>query len=86
MLDYAQMDTEEMTVADLIAQGKQRRRDIVAFIRSYQKAYGYAPSIKEIADEVGISPTGVRHHIALLRADGKIASTPGRYRSTRLAR
>jgi repressor LexA len=77
---------QELTVADLIEQGKQRRKAIIAYVRTYQKDYGYSPSVREIAAEVGISPTGVRHHLQLLREAGKITSTPGRYRSTRITR
>lgn len=63
--------------------GDQRRKDILKFVRGYQKKNGFAPSIQQIADAVGIGKTGVRFHLDALREDGKVSWVPGIYRSLR---
>ncbi|HEU5043079.1 MAG TPA: hypothetical protein VFT75_02970 [Nocardioidaceae bacterium] len=74
-----------MAGAKLIAQGIERRRAIMRFVKSYIKRNGYAPSVGEIAEAVDLSSkTAVRHHLAILVEEGELAVTPGRYRSLRV--
>jgi len=63
--------------------GDQRRRDILKFVRGFQKKNGFGPSVQQIADDAGIGKTAVRHHLEALKEDGKVTSTPGLYRSLR---
>lgn len=65
-----------------LAQGRDRRRKIFRYVRSYMKKNGYAPSIAEIAEGVGLSSkTAVRHHVDKLVEDGHLTVARGRYRS-----
>lgn len=74
-----------MAGAQTIAQGIDRRRKIVTFIRAYVKKNGFAPSIEEIADGVALaSKTAVRHHLQKLQEDGVITMQSRKYRSLRL--
>lgn len=71
-----------MAGSALIAQGIDRRRAILRFVKDYRKREGYAPSVAEIATGVELlSNTAVRHHLETLKAEGFIDWTPGRYRS-----
>lgn len=74
-----------MAGAATIAQGIDRRRKIVAFVRAYIKKNGFAPSIEEIADGVKLaSKTAVRHHLQKLEEDGVVTMQAGKYRSLRV--
>lgn len=74
-----------MAGAATIAQGIDRRRKIVAFVRAYIKKNGFAPSIEEIAEGVKLSSkTAVRHHLQKLSEDGIVTMQSGKYRSLRI--
>jgi repressor LexA len=73
-----------MAGAELIAQGVDRRKAILKFIRSYIKRHGYGPSMEEIAEAVGLSKSAARHHLLILREEKKVDMTPGVYRSLRV--
>lgn len=48
-----------------------RQEEILNFIRSSQAQNGYAPSVREIGAEFGISsPTGVMRHLKALESKG----------------
>lgn len=48
-----------------------RRQQILAVIRDWVQAHGYAPSPREIADEVGVKSTStVSRHLRALEEDG----------------
>jgi predicted ArsR family transcriptional regulator len=64
--------------------GDQRRRDIIKFIKAYHRKNGYAPSIQQIGDHLGIGKTAVRHHLDALQKVGKVAWEPGYGRSIRV--
>lgn len=74
-----------MASSALIAQGIDRRRAIVRFVKAYVKKNGFAPSVEEIAEGVDLaSKTAVRHHLDVLKDEGVITWTPGKYRSLRV--
>jgi repressor LexA len=76
--------TEEVIMAGsaLLAQGIDRRRAILKFVRSYVKKNGFAPSIAEIAEGVDLaSKTAVRHHLEVLKSEKWVTWTDGKYRS-----
>lgn len=74
-----------MASSALIAQGIDRRRAIVRFVKAYVKKNGFAPSVEEIAEGVDLSSkTAVRHHLDVLKDEGTITWTPGKYRSLRI--
>lgn len=71
-----------MAGSALIAQGIDRRRAILRFIKDFVKKEGCSPSIAEIAAGVELSSnTAVRHHLQVLRDEGFVDWNPSRYRS-----
>lgn len=74
-----------MAGSALIAQGIDRRRAILRFIKDFVKKEGCAPSIAEIAAGVDLaSNTAVRHHLQVLKEEGFVDWNPDRYRSLRI--
>ena len=52
----------------------ERARDILAFIRRFQREKGFPPTIREIGTEFQIHSTnGVRYYLDMLEQDGRIA-------------
>lgn len=61
----------------LLDQGVKRRRQILKFVRGYIKKKGYAPTIQEIADAVGlVSPNATRNHLFKLQDEGFVRLEP----------
>ena len=74
-----------MASSALIAQGIDRRRAILRFVKKYVATHGFAPSVEEITEGVGLSSkTATRHHLDVLKENGDVTWTPGKYRSLRL--
>lgn len=74
-----------MPAQNLVKQGEKRRTQIVTFIRKYMDEHGYAPSISEIGEAVGIvSPNAVRNHLHRLQDEGVLELTPRVARSIRI--
>lgn len=66
--------------------GEARRAAIVAFVAGYWRTTGYAPSLREVGDAVGLRSVSVVHrHVGLLVDAGVLAVDPRRQRSLRLA-
>ncbi|RMG18992.1 MAG: transcriptional repressor LexA [Planctomycetota bacterium] len=63
-----------------------RQHQIVKFIWKYRKRNGLAPTLAEIAGELGISKVTVHEHIAQLEKKGALEKEPFLSRSTRLTR
>ncbi len=59
---------------------------IQGFIERQCDKHGYGPSIREIAEELGISPTNAHRYIQTLIADGRVAKGRNGYESIALAR
>ena len=69
----------------LIKQGEKRRKDILKFVRSYTAKNGWAPTIQEIADAVGlVSPNATRTHLHKLVEGGYIQMQPRQARAIAL--
>lgn len=61
----------------LLRQGEKRRKAILKFLRGYIKKNGYAPTIQEIADAVGlVSPNATRNHLQRLQTEGYLTMQP----------
>lgn len=75
-----------MTAArDGIQSGGYRRAMILRYLRSCQ-GRGYAPTVREIGAEVGLSSSStVYGHLAWLRDSGQIRSNPDQPRTWRVA-
>jgi len=63
-----------------------RQHQIVKYIWKYRKRNGLAPTLAEIAAELGISKVTVHEHIAQLEQKGALEKEPFLSRSTRLTR
>lgn len=48
-------------------EGRQKRLDLIAFLRSYVKEHGYAPSMGSMQEHLGLSRTAVEWHLKSLR-------------------
>lgn len=59
----------------------KRQAEILQFVTKFQKEKGYAPSLKEIADNFDISIPTVHQHIAYLREKNLLATEKGKKRS-----
>jgi len=62
----------------------RRQHDIVEFIRNYVAAEGYAPTMQEIADHLGVSRPTVFEHIEALQAKGALTREALRSRAIEL--
>lgn len=62
----------------LLEQGEKRRKEILLYLRSYiAKSGGWAPTIQEICDAVGlVSPNATRSHLRKLEEMGFIHMKP----------
>ncbi len=60
-----------MASAELLKQGDMRRKAILGFVRAYTGRKGWAPTIQEIAEGVGLnSPNSTRGHLQRLADEG----------------
>ena len=63
----------------------ERADRVVDFIRAYIRMHGYAPTVREIMDGVGLASTAaVQYHLEKLRDSGVITWIPGRARTIRV--
>ncbi|MEO1643540.1 MAG: hypothetical protein AAFR67_00020 [Chloroflexota bacterium] len=62
----------------------KNRQRIYAFIGEYVAKNDYPPALRDIATQLGIGVTTVRHHVHCLRDQGYLTVLPGRSRSIRL--
>lgn len=74
-----------MAGSALLAQGIDKRRAILRYVKAYIKRHAYSPSFDEIAEGVKGSKTTVRYHIGILIDEGFLSMTEGKYRSLRVA-
>jgi repressor LexA len=63
-----------------------KQHEIVKFIWSFRRAKGIAPTLSEIADQMGVSKITVHEHIALLEKKGAIKKEKYQSRSLKLSR
>jgi repressor LexA len=63
--------------------GDERRRSILNSHRAFVDDHGYSPSVREIADEVGLKSTSaVAYHLKILHDDGRMTRDAGRARAS----
>src|SRR3989338_940290 len=57
----------------------KRQRDALSFVVNYVREHDYAPSVREIADGLGVSsPATVHEHLEALRTAGYLAGSGSR--------
>jgi repressor LexA len=61
--------------------GERQRRRILAYSREFTRREGYSPSYRQIGDQIGLAPSTVCYHVALLKADGSLNREPGQPRT-----
>jgi SOS-response transcriptional repressor LexA len=61
--------------------GDWRRRKIVQFVREFSRCEGHPPSLREIADAVGLAVTTVYYHVSVLQQDGTLRRGLGKPRT-----
>lgn len=73
------------TVRAMTKQDHERAEKILAFIRATIEDRGYPPSVREIAEAVGLASTSaVHHHLTKLEKDGKLQKEATRSRALTL--
>lgn len=71
-----------MAGSALMAQGIDKRRHILRFIKAYSRKHGFSPTVEEIAAELGVaSKNAVRYHLAILIEEGFVAQQTRKHRS-----
>jgi len=53
------------------------KAELLKEIRSFVKAKGYAPTVRELAESLGVGHSSVQKALVDLIEDGKINKTPG---------
>jgi repressor LexA len=62
--------------------GEERRQSILDFHCSFEEGHGYSPSVREIADAVGLkSASTVSYHLTMLQQSGQLIHDARRARS-----
>ena len=59
----------------------ERDREIIDFISTYQRLYGYSPTVREIGKNLYMSTTAVQRHLYKLVELGFVKMTPKTPRS-----
>ncbi len=49
-----------------------RREALLAFVERFQAEHGSSPSVREMAAELGASPSTVHYHLRVLEATGRL--------------
>jgi repressor LexA len=66
------------------ARQKARRDYILSFLVGYTERHGYPPSVREIADETGVSVSTIHLSLGELVEAGNITRAPGVSRGIRI--
>ena len=54
--------------------GEQSRERILAFVVAFSAAHGYSPTVREIAEAVGLGSTTVHQHLLVMIREGRMIS------------
>ncbi len=61
------------------------REKVLEYVRWFVAEYGYAPTVREIGDGVGLTSTStVHHHLVTLQSEGRIELSAGKARTIRV--
>ena len=59
-----------------------RQRDVLQAIEGFRQEHQYGPSVREIGRVVGLGPSGVQHHLTVLRQKGWVSGATGQARTS----
>ena len=59
-----------------------RQRDVLQAIEGFRRRHHYGPSVRDIGQVVGLGPSGVQHHLTVLRQKGWLSGTTGQARTS----
>jgi repressor LexA len=59
-----------------------RQRDVIHAIMGFRQEHQYGPSVRDIAEAIGLGPSGVHHHLKVLRQKGWLSGGTGQARTS----
>ena len=59
-----------------------RQRAVLQAIEGFRQRHHYGPSVREIGRVVGLGPSGVQHHLTVLRQKGWLSGATGQARTS----
>ena len=59
-----------------------RQRDVLQAIEGFRQRHHYGPSVRDIGRVVGLGPSGVQHHLTVLRQKGWLSGATGQARTS----
>jgi repressor LexA len=59
-----------------------RQRDVLHAIDGFRQEHQYGPSVRDIGEAVGLGPSGVHHHLKVLREKGWVSGCTGQARTS----
>ena len=59
-----------------------RQRDVIHAIEGFRRRHHYGPSVRDIGEVIGLGPSGVQHHLTVLRQKGWLSGTTGQARTS----
>jgi repressor LexA len=72
------------TIDDEVVDLTRRQRQVLAALRRMHEGAGFAPTLRELGAEVGLSSTSSVHaHVRVLEARGLVERNPGQPRTLR---
>ena len=69
---------------ELEEHGIELREQMYSFIIKYISENGYAPTIRELSQAVGIAISRVKHHLMKLEIEGRIKTKPNSPRAIKV--
>ena len=59
-----------------------RQRDVIHAIVGFRREHQYGPSVRDIGEAIGLGPSGVHHHLKVLRQKGWLSGGTGQARTS----
>jgi repressor LexA len=59
-----------------------RQRDVICAIVGFRQEHQYGPSVRDIGEAIGLGPSGVHHHLKVLRQKGWLSGGTGQARTS----
>jgi repressor LexA len=59
-----------------------RQRDVIQAIVGFRREHQYGPTVRDIGEAIGLGPSGVHHHLKVLRQKGWLSGGTGQARTS----